>query len=204
MVAGVVLCAQAGGANKTKSETGPRATTDASARRFRKGLVIAIVGGVLAPSLNFGIQYGSSLLAAVGRVQGAGRFPVETYLAWAVFLSASALIQAGYCLSRLVKVQATATFRAPGSGRDAIQVVAMSSLWISSVFVYGRSAFGLGRLGSSLGWPVFVALIILASNAWGVILGEWKGTAPAAFRRMLAGSAVLVAATFLIGQGNRG
>jgi L-rhamnose-H+ transport protein len=82
--------------------------------------------------------------------------------------------------------------------------VAMSSLWISSVFVYGRSVFGLGRLGPSLGWPVFIALIILASNVWGIILGEWKGAAPAAFHRMLAGSAVLVAATFLIGQGNRG
>jgi L-rhamnose-H+ transport protein len=78
----------------------------------------------------------------------------------------------------------------------------MSSLWISSVFVYGRSAFGLGRLGISFGWPIFIALIILASNAWGVILGEWKGVAPSAFRRMLAGSAVLALAAFLIGQGN--
>ena len=78
----------------------------------------------------------------------------------------------------------------------------MSSVWISSVFIYGRSAFGLGRLGISFGWPVFIALIILASNAWGVFLGEWKEKGP--FRRMLWGSAVLVVAAFLIGQGNPG
>ncbi len=193
MVAGVILCAQAGGAS--------RARPGAAGGRFRKGLIIAILGGILAPSLNLGIRYGTSLLASAGGIRAGGSFPIETYLAWAVFLSASAVIQAGYCLCRIVKGKRSGIFQSPGAGRDAIQVVAMSSVWISSVFVYGRSVFGLGRFGYSLGWPVFIALIILTSNAWGVILGEWKGRAKAAFHRMLAGSAVLVLATFMIGQG---
>jgi L-rhamnose-H+ transport protein len=66
------------------------------------------------------------------------------------------------------------------------------------------SAAGLGRLGTSFGWPVFIALIILTSNAWGVILGEWKGAGRGAFQRMLLGSAVLVLASFLIGHGQAG
>jgi len=92
---------------------------------------------------------------------------------------------------------------APGAARDASQVAVMSSLWIASVFIYGRSAFGLGRLGNSFGWPIFIALIILTSNAWGVILGEWRGASRSTFYRMLAGSAVLILAAFLIGQGKR-
>ncbi len=194
MVAGVILCAQAGG-SKT-------ATPGASGGGFRKGIIIAIIGGILAPTLNFGIQYGTSLLAALGASPASGEFPTRTYLAWAVFLSAAALIQAGTCLVRILKGKQAGAFRAPGAGRDVLQVVVMSSLWISSVFVYGRSAFGLGRLGISIGWPIFVALIILTSNAWGVILGEWKEVPRAAFRRMLVGSAVLVVAAFLIGSGN--
>jgi L-rhamnose-H+ transport protein len=87
--------------------------------------------------------------------------------------------------------------------RDAIQVTAMSLLWISSVFIYGRSAYGLGALGNSFGWPVFVALIILTSNAWGVLLAEWKQAARAAFYRMVAGSAVLILAAFVIGQSRK-
>jgi L-rhamnose-H+ transport protein len=195
MVAGVILCAQAGGSKS--------ATPGATGARFRKGLIIALVGGILAPTLNFGIQYGTSLLAKVGETPRPARFPVETYLAWAVFLSAAAIVQAGYCFSRVLRNRATAAFRAPGARRDALQVVMMSSLWISSIFIYGRSTFSLGRLGNSFGWPIFIALIILASNAWGVILGEWKGVPKAAFYRMLAGSVVLVLAAFLIGQGSR-
>ncbi len=193
MVAGVILCAQAGGAKS--------AQPGASGARFRKGLVIAIVGGILAPTLGLGIEYGTKLLATGGT---SGGFNNQTYLAWAVFLSVSAVVQGGYCFYRVASARATSVFVSPGAALDALQVVGMSTLWISSVFVYGRSVFGLGRLGASLGWPIFVALIILTSNAWGVILGEWKGAGPGPFRRMLVGSAVLALAAFLIGQGSPG
>lgn len=198
MVAGVILCAQAGG-SKTKAE--PAAATGA---RFRKGLIIALIGGVLAPTLNFGIQYGTSLLARVGEMPGSARFPLLIYLAWAIFLSASALLQAGFCFWRVIRARQAGAWTAPGAQRDAAQVVAMSTVWIASVFLYGRSAFALGRLGNSFGWPIFIALIILTLNAWGIILGEWKGVSRAGFLRMIAGSAVLVLAAFLIGQGSRG
>lgn len=194
MVAGVVLCAQAGG---TKSG-GPGAT----GARFRKGLAIALVGGLLAPTLNFGIQYGTRLLAGAGGTYGQVYFVNQIYLAWAVFLSASAIVQAGYCLAKILTNQASGAFTSPGASRDALQVVAMSSVWIASIFVYGRSSFGLGRLGFSYGWPVFIALIILGSNVWGVVLGEWKGAGRGALIRMVVGSIVLVIAAFMIGRGS--
>jgi L-rhamnose-H+ transport protein len=196
MLAGVFLCAQAGGSKNS--------TPGATGGRFRKGLIVALVGGILAPSLNFGIQYGTALLAMTGGVKAGADFPVSVYLAWAVFLSAAAILQAGVCGWRVVRTRRTGAFRQPGARRDALGVLLMSSLWITSVFLYGRSAFHLGPWGNSFGWPIFIALIILASNAWGVVLGEWKAVPKAAFYRMLAGCGVLVLAAFLIGQGNRG
>ena len=196
MVAGVVLCAQAGG---SKGEAG-----SSGAKRFRLGLLIATVGGVLAPTLNFGIQYGTALLSKGAEAQWKPGFPAEIYLAWAVFLSSAAVVQAGFCFARVVREHSTGAFATGMLTRDAIQVPAMSLLWISSVFLYGRAAYGLGPLGNSFGWPVFVALIILTSNAWGVLLAEWRQAPRAAFYRMLAGSAVLILAAFLIGQSKRG
>ena len=197
MVVGVVLCAQAGGAKS--------AAPGSSGARFRKGLVIAIVGGILAPSLGLGIEYGTKLLAtSPGGTATAGGFNNQIYLAWAVFLSVSALVQAGYCAYRVLSERSASLYVSPGAALDALQVLGMSTLWISSIYVYGRSVFGLGRLGASLGWPIFIGFIILTSNAWGAILGEWKGAGPGPFRRMLVGSAILVLAAFLIGQGNPG
>lgn len=195
MVVGVILCAQAGGRKEKSGSPGTR--------RFRLGIVVALIGGVLAPTLNFGIQYGTALLSKGGEVQSGRAFPVEIYLAWAVFLSAAAIVQAAYCLARVLQERSAAIFAAGIRTRDALQVPVMSLLWIESVFVYGRSAFALGPLGNSFGWPIFVALIILTSNAWGVLLAEWKQATRAAFYRMIAGSGVLIVAAFLIGQSRR-
>jgi L-rhamnose-H+ transport protein len=193
MVAGVILCAQAGGSKGKPGGSG--------IKRFRLGLIIAIVGGVLAPTLNFGIQYGSALLSKGLEARWRQGFPVDIYLAWAVFLSSAAVVQAGYCFARVLREGSTEVFGRGMHTRDALEVPAMSVLWISSVFLYGRSAFALGPLGNSFGWPVFVALIILTSNAWGVLLAEWRQATKAAFYRMLSGSAVLIIAAFVIGQG---
>lgn len=196
MVTGVVLCAQAGGAKS--------ATPGATGAQFRKGLIIALLGGIGAPLLNFGIQYGISLLRAAGQSSGDSGFSVISYVAWAVFLSAAALTQAGYCLFRVVQNKWAEVFLSPGSGHDAAWVLVMSILWASSVCLYGMSVVGLGRRGFSLGWPIFIGMIVLTSNAWGVILGEWKGASQRARGRMVAGSAVLVVAAFLIAQGQAG
>jgi L-rhamnose-H+ transport protein len=194
MVVGVILCAGAGG--------GKTASASPGGRRFRLGLLIALAGGILAPTLNFGIQYGTRLLSKT--FLGAERFPVQTYVAWAMFLSSAAVLQAGYCFFRVIEENSMGLFRKGMVTRDALQVLVMSSLWISSIFIYGRSAFGLGRLGNSFGWPIFIALIILTSNAWGVLLGEWRHASKTAWHRMIVGSGVLMGAAFIIGQSRRG
>lgn len=194
MVAGVILCARAGGAKSRKS--------DAATKNLRKGLVIALIGGILAPTLSFGIQYGAGLLKPASAADP-GVFSAELFLAWAVFLTAAGIVQAGYCLARMIQNGTLAAYRRPGAARDALQVVVMSVLWISSIFVYGQSSSMLGPIGYSIGWPVFIASIILTSNAWGVFLGEWRGAPRSALWKMVAGSAVLIGAAFLIAQGRR-
>ncbi len=77
MVLGVILCAQAGGKKETSGESNPT--------RFRLELIIALIGGVLAPTLNFGIQYGADLLRQAGEVPANRSFPVGIYLAWQFF-----------------------------------------------------------------------------------------------------------------------
>lgn len=196
MVVGVILCAQAGGAKG--------AAPGAAGGQIRRGLIIALLGGIGAPLLNFGIQYGMSLLAAAGQLSADPHTSLNKWVAWAVFLSAAAVVQSGYCSYLVLKNRSAEVFVSRGAGHDASWVLAMSLVWAASVFLYGMSAAGLGRLGISYGWPIFVGLIVLTSNAWGVVLGEWKDAAPAAFRKMLVGSAVLVVAAFLIGQGNPG
>jgi L-rhamnose-H+ transport protein len=48
----------------------------------------------------------------------------------------------------------------------------------------------IGNLGAVLGWPLFMATIVLGSSLWGAITGEWKNASARA--SILMGSSVFV------------
>ena len=189
MVAGVVVCARAG-----QDSPGSGARGDRS--RFRRGLVIAIFGGLGAPLLNIGIQYGTGLLHGAGTSAASG-----PWVAWALFLTAAAVTQSGYCFFCVFARGASSEyFRAPARA-EWLRICAMAVIWAASIGLYAFSAAALGPLGTSVGWPIFIGLIVVTSNAWGLMLGEWRGKPSGRVRQMLVGSAVLIAATFLVAQG---
>ncbi len=192
MAAGVIVCATAGRGGTAAGTTTP--PTVAGRVKFRKGIVIAVLGGLGSPLLNLGIQYGTSLLP-----HSTASANLEQWLAWAVFLSAAAVSQAGWCFYRVVAKRQTALFRGPASDHDAVLVFGMALVWAVSIFLYGASATSLGPIGTSVGWPIFIGLIVIASNVWGVSLGEWKQRPVGDLYRMIAGSVVLIAAAFIIG-----
>jgi L-rhamnose-H+ transport protein len=187
MVLGVVVCARAGG-----SRPGQIA---AARSRFRTGLIIAVLAGVGGPLLNVGIQYGIDVLRGVGRSA-----PQEQWVAWAILLSAAAVTQSGYCLLRVAGARNANLFWAGRAHADAGLVLVMSLIWAASIYFYASSVAALGRLGTSFGWPIFISLIVVTSNVWGVLLGEWRERPRAALIQMLTGSAILVASAFLIAQ----
>lgn len=185
MVTGVIVCARAG--------RGPE--KDGRNKKFRLGLIIAILGGIGSPLLNIGIQYGISLLPRTAQDTG-----LEEWVAWAVFLSAAAVSQAAICFYRIAAAREWSLFRGPGKGHNSLLVLGMSIVWAASIFLYGASAASLGQLGTSVGWPVFIGIIVITSNLWGVGLGEWRERSRQDLARMLAGSTVLIAAAFIIAQ----
>lgn len=187
-IGGIVLCGLAG-----RTERDAR-----SAAQFKKGLIVAIVGGIGSPVLNIGFQQGVRLLQA--HPEATAMTPRATWVAWAFFLFFAAVSQVSYCEYRVLKESKQSTYFAPGAGGDLLRVVVMAAVWFGSTFLYAVASAALGPIGPSLGWPVFVALIVLASNVWGVILGEWKGRPSKAFRTMVLGSVLLAIATLLIAQ----
>ena len=44
----------------------------------------------------------------------------------------------------------------------------MGLLWYGSIILYSISTVKLGDLGTSIGWPLFLAAIVVASTVFGV------------------------------------
>jgi len=60
----------------------------------------------------------------------------------------------------------------------------------------------MGQVGAVIGWPLFLAVMILASTIWGFVTGEWKGSSSQAKQYMVAGMVVLLVASALVGVAN--
>src|SRR5439155_12301925 len=118
---------------------------------------------------------------------------------WTLIGTAGFIPNAIYCIY-LLRTNRTAHlfWHTPRLTRNFFLAFVMGFLWMSGMAVYGSSTVFLGKLGPSVGWPIFMACLIISSNVWGLVAGEWRvGGQPAA--PMLAGVAVLVGSVFVLG-----
>jgi L-rhamnose-H+ transport protein len=151
--------------------------------------------------LNYALAFSKSLSqAALSR--GATSFG-SVNAVWVVALCAGFIANAIYTIYLLSKNSTWTNFAAPGTGRGWVIAFFMAVLWTGGLILYGHGASSMGQLGVVLGWPVFMATMIIASSLWGFASREWKGASSRAKGLMFAGLVVLMAASGLVGVVNR-
>lgn len=73
--------------------------------------------------------------------------------------------------------------------------------WYFQFFFYGMGTTKMGRYDFS-SWTIHMAFIITFSSLWGIFFHEWKGTGKLTRRLVVAGIAVLILSTVVVGAGN--
>ena len=73
--------------------------------------------------------------------------------------------------------------------------------WYFQFFFYGMGTTQMGRYDFS-SWTIHMAFIITFSSLWGIFFHEWKGTGRPTRRLVVAGIAVLILSTVVVGAGN--
>lgn len=168
---------------------------------FGAGMVICLFSGIFSAMLNFSFVFGRELqqLSLV-----AGAHPaMAANSTWVLALGAGFLANAGYCVFLLRKNRTWRTFRAEqASAAYWLRALVMGVIWFAGIAVYGMGGSALGPLGGVLGWPVFMAMVIVAANLWGAVTGEWKGTSRGAYIYSLTGIATLLVAIYIISRGS--
>ena len=198
VLGGIVLCSIAGG----RRERETAADTKRPGRsHFWLGLGICIASGVFSPMLNFSFVFGKDL--QVLTLKFGARPAGASNLIWALALSAGFLANAGYCVYLLRKNRTSGLFLAKTVPSVYwLGSFLMGLFWFAGIVVYGVGAAGLGALGGVIGWPLFMAMIIITANVWGALAGEWKGSARTTYALSSAGIAVLLLAIGIISRGS--
>jgi L-rhamnose-H+ transport protein len=194
LFAGLVLYGMAG--RRREKEQRPAALSgSAVASSFMTGLAICIFTGVFGSNINLGFAFSRPILE---KAVALGAFPVaSTYASWALVLGAGFIPNLLYCFLLLFRNGTWSLFLKPGWAREASLAIAMGLLWLSGMVGYGIGATLVGKYGTSLGYALFTAVLILCSNFLGILTGEWRGTSPRT-RRVLTAAAVVILISVLV------
>ncbi|HUZ47219.1 MAG TPA: L-rhamnose/proton symporter RhaT [Terriglobia bacterium] len=194
VVLGIVLCSIAGQRRERETMGQPEAQ---GRSRLAVGLVICIASGVLSAMLNFAFVFGKELQSSALSFGASPSASANTI--WALALTMGFIANGGYCLYLMRKNRSWGAYsNAQTSYKDWLGGVLMGLLWFGSIVFYGMGAVRMGSLGGIVGWPIYMAMIIVIAYLWGVITGEWAKASRAAFAYACSGIGVLLVAIYVI------
>ncbi len=141
---------------------------------FRKGLIIAIVCGLLSSLLFVGFNN----TGGIGEIAGQyGTITRNTALArWVVVLTGALIMNLGYALILLTKNKKIIAENTGSVGKAVMWAVVTGLLWFAALGTMGQGSAMMGDIGAVIATPIFLGLSLIVSNIAAVIAGEWKGT----------------------------
>jgi L-rhamnose-H+ transport protein len=192
---GVGLCGLAGKSRETAA-----AQTGAAQKNIWGGFLLAFISGILGSMLNLGLAFGSSIQHAAQQ-NGASQAMMSNAV-WLPCLYAGFLPGVIYCFLIMRKNCNVSKLGLAGTWYYWLASASMGLLWFGSIILYSISTVKLGDLGTSIGWPLFLASIVIASTAFGVLTGEWRNTGKS-LRTMVYGVGCLVLAIAILCYASR-
>jgi L-rhamnose-H+ transport protein len=204
-IAGIAIIGYAGA---LKSESMSDEDKKKAVKEFalKKGLIIAIVAGVMSACMNYGINGLHGVLDAGNLIQDQAKelgtnplfitSPVFIFVMFGGFLT-----NLVYCTYLSVKNKSYKDFTTV-AGKIILANILFSflggTLWFLQFFFFGMGQSMLPPALFAFGWSILMALNITFSNVWGIILNEWKGSSQKTIVVLSLGLVVLLLSIFVI------
>jgi L-rhamnose-H+ transport protein len=197
-IAGISLIGFAGSL-KTKNMSESDKKKAVAEFALKKGILIAILSGVMSACFNFGLTAGRPIqesAISMGTNPLFAKNPVILFVTLGGFIT-----NLLYCVFLNVK---------NGTGKDYLSVspaillnnIVFSAiggtLWYMQFFFMGMGESKLPVTMVAFAWSILMAMNITFSNLWGVVLKEWKGAGRKTIAVLATGIVILILSTFVI------
>jgi L-rhamnose-H+ transport protein len=166
---------------------------------LKKGILIAILSGVMSACFSFGLTAGKPVQEAA---IGLGTNPLFAKNPVIMFVTLGGFVtNLLYCVFLNIK---------NGTGKDYLSVSPSilfnnilfsaigGTLWYMQFFFMGMGESLLPVAMVAFAWSILMAMNITFSNIWGIILKEWKGAGRKTIIILVIGLVILVLSTFVI------
>jgi len=169
---------------------------------FKKGILVAIVAGVLSACMAYAFQAGEPIQTlAVEKGMPAVRSNIPllvvillggftTNCIWCVWLSSKNKTFSNYGKAN----------EGGSLGLNYLLCMIAGVLWYLQFFFYGMGSTQMGKYDFA-SWSLHMAFIIITSNVIGLLTREWKGSSRKTIQVVITGIIVLILSTIVIGFG---
>jgi L-rhamnose-H+ transport protein len=162
---------------------------------LKKGLLIALLSGVMSACFNLGLSAGipvKEAAIATGARELFAQNPVTLLVTFGGFIT-----NLVYCLymNRKNKTGGEIARSSKAVLLNNLLFCALAGLlWYSQFFGLGmgQSFFEPNSVMMAFSWSILMSLNVVFSNVWGIILKEWKGAGNKAVSFLAIGMAVLI------------
>lgn len=186
--------------NKSLSEEARKAAVKEFA--LKKGLLIAVLAGIMSASMNYGFEAGKPI-EAVAREYGTNKLfqsnPTMIFILAGGFLSNFI-----YCAYLNIKNKTYRDYLSvPGKVfvNNLFFTFLAGLLWFLQFHFFGMGKSQMPESIEVFSWSILMALNISLSNIWGLALHEWKGTSIKTKTVLITGIVVLILSTFIVNLG---
>ena len=165
-----------------------------------KGLLVALLAGVMSACFSFGLEAGEPIkLAAIGLGSQAlfAGLPAILMVTMGGFIT-----NAVYCIFQNIKNKTGKDYFGVPAGtfiNNVLFCALAGVLWYSQFFglALGKSFFTEGSVMMAFSWSILMSLDITFSNVWGIILKEWKGGGSKTIAVLVLGMLILIFSSLL-------
>ena len=162
---------------------------------FPKGIVIALLAGFMSGCFNVGLEFGKDIHFGELTDPMFRTLPATFLVTLGGFVT-----NAVYCFYQNQKNHTWGDYAKTSVwGNNLLFCLLAGALWYSQFFglSLGRSFFEAGGTMDTLSFCILMALNVVFSNVWGIILKEWKGCSRNTIDVLIVGIIVLIISSFL-------
>ncbi|MCL2026969.1 MAG: L-rhamnose/proton symporter RhaT [Bacteroidales bacterium] len=193
-IAGIAVIGYSGSL-KSKNMTDEEKKKAVKDFALKKGILIALLAGVMSACFNLGLEAGAEIkavLIGLGAKDLLVLNPVILLVTIGGFIT-----NACYCLFQNYKNQSFKDYTQSSKSiwiNNLLFCALAGLLWYSQFFGLGvgQSFFEPGSVMMAFSWSILMSLNVLFSNFWGIMLKEWKGAGQTTIIVLVCGLALLV------------
>lgn len=176
-------------------------TQDVQKGSATTGILIAVIGGLLATGFNFALIVGGDELKQA--VVDSGN-PVQysgILQMFPIFISGGIVI-AIYFGAELTRKKAWGTFKSPNFATNLFLIAIMAIFHYVASAMYGTARSIMGEAADTTGYSIFNATSVGIAIISGILAGEWANTSSKAKGFLYGSLAFMIAGIIIISYGN--